>query len=218
MKEFLGIFCAGALGKEVYDIALRVNRAEQLWENIVFVDDVYTGEFYYNARVYGLEHFEGCKEKIEFIIANGTPNYREKIYKRLQANGFSLTNLLDTTGIMSPTSKLGKGIIMMAHTSVSSDVEIEDNVLIQSNIRVAHDIKIGAHSVLSANSSFGGHVHIGGKVFVGMGAVIKEGLDIKDDTIIGMGAVVLKDVNAGSIVVGNPACYLRENLGGRVFG
>ena len=36
---YLGIYGAGNLGKELYDIALRVNSYENRWEKIIFIDD-----------------------------------------------------------------------------------------------------------------------------------------------------------------------------------
>jgi maltose O-acetyltransferase len=48
-------------------------------------------------------------------------------------------------------------------------------------------------------------VKIGTNVWVGGGAKILPGITIGDDAIIGAGAVVTRDVAAGTCVVGNPA-------------
>ena len=48
-------------------------------------------------------------------------------------------------------------------------------------------------------------------------AIIRNGIKIGEDSIIGMGAVVLKDVEANSVMVGNPARFLRENVDKKVF-
>ena len=217
MRKILGIFCAGNLGKELYDIAERVNRVENNWEKIIFVDDTYMEKSYYGVEVYRLSSFQNRRMEIEFIIANGTPANRKKIYDRLVAAGFCLTNLIDPTAIVSPTSKISAGLIVMAHSSISSDVQGEENILIQANIRVAHDIKIGRHSVLSSSAGIGGHVIIGSQNFIGIGAAVKENIRLGKNVVIGMGAVVVKDVDDNFVLAGNPAKVIRKNIDGKIF-
>jgi maltose O-acetyltransferase len=52
---------------------------------------------------------------------------------------------------------------------------------------------------------FGQPVRIGRGVWIGGGAIILPGRTIGDDSVIGAGSVVTRDVPAGSTVVGNPA-------------
>jgi Serine acetyltransferase len=54
-------------------------------------------------------------------------------------------------------------------------------------------------------------------VFLGSGSIIKNGINIGKDSIIGMGAVVLEDVEANSVMAGNPAKLIRTNIDKRVF-
>ncbi len=53
-------------------------------------------------------------------------------------------------------------------------------------------------------------VRIGKNVWIGGGATILPGVTIGDNSIVGAGAVVTKDVEADTIVVGNPARPLRK--------
>lgn len=46
---------------------------------------------------------------------------------------------------------------------------------------------------------------IGNNVFIGVNAVVLPGVHIGDFSIIGAGAVVTKDIPAGSVAAGNPA-------------
>ena len=52
---------------------------------------------------------------------------------------------------------------------------------------------------------FGRPVTIGVNVWIGGGAIILPGITIGDDSIVGAGSVVTRDVAAGATVVGNPA-------------
>ena len=53
-------------------------------------------------------------------------------------------------------------------------------------------------------------IHIGKKVWIGANATILPGVHIGDNSIIGAGSVVTKDIPANVIAVGNPCRVLRE--------
>jgi acetyltransferase-like isoleucine patch superfamily enzyme len=48
-------------------------------------------------------------------------------------------------------------------------------------------------------------VRIGRNCYIGCGSMIRQQQVIGEQSLVGMGAVVVKDVPAGAIVVGNPA-------------
>ncbi|HYG33709.1 MAG TPA: hypothetical protein VEC99_02930, partial [Clostridia bacterium] len=50
-----------------------------------------------------------------------------------------------------------------------------------------------------------GFVQLGRSCYVGAGAMIRQRLQIGDGALVGIGAVVLRDVPAEMTVVGNPA-------------
>ena len=53
-------------------------------------------------------------------------------------------------------------------------------------------------------------IAIGRRVWIGGGTIVLPGVTIGDDTVIGAGSVVTRDVPAGVIAVGNPCRVLRE--------
>ena len=53
-------------------------------------------------------------------------------------------------------------------------------------------------------------VHIGNNVWIGANTIIVPGVTIGDDTVIGAGSVVTKDIPSHVVAVGNPCRVLRE--------
>ena len=53
-------------------------------------------------------------------------------------------------------------------------------------------------------------VHIGKNVWIGANAVVLPGVTIGDNSVIGAGSVVTKDIPANVVAVGNPCRVLRE--------
>jgi exopolysaccharide acyltransferase PssR len=62
------------------------------------------------------------------------------------------------------------------------------------------------------------HTRIGENCFIGAGSIVMPGVQIGDDSIVAAGAVVTKDVPSGSIVAGNPATVVRQDIDVMAYG
>jgi UDP-3-O-[3-hydroxymyristoyl] glucosamine N-acyltransferase len=85
------------------------------------------------------------------------------------------------------------------------DTTIGAYVKIDNLVHVAHNVTIGDNSLLIAHAMIGGSVSIGRDVWCAPAASLKNKLVIGDGALIGLGAVVVKSVESGATVVGNPA-------------
>ncbi|MES2441446.1 MAG: DapH/DapD/GlmU-related protein [Pseudomonadota bacterium] len=87
---------------------------------------------------------------------------------------------------------------------------IEDGCQIDNLIHIAHNAHIGAGSLIIAGAEISGSVILGKRVWVGPNACIKNGLEIGDDCLIGIGATVIRSSEANAILAGNPAKKLGD--------
>ena len=53
-------------------------------------------------------------------------------------------------------------------------------------------------------------IHIGNKVWIGANSVVLPGVTIGDNSVIGAGSIVTRDIPANVVAVGNPCRVLRE--------
>ena len=89
-------------------------------------------------------------------------------------------------------------------------VTIGDNTLIGPNVGIYN-----ANHVLDAEERVAGglipnDIHIGRRVWIGGNAILLPGVTIGDDTVIGAGSVVTRDIPSGVVAAGNPCRVLRE--------
>lgn len=92
-------------------------------------------------------------------------------------------------------------------------LKIGNNVSIATNVRIlGHDrIDIVLSGLFGKQySKFYDCVEIGNNVFIGSDVVICPGVKIEDNTIVGAGAVVTKDLPSGKIWGGIPARYIGD--------
>jgi len=106
--------------------------------------------------------------------------------------------------------------IQSAHIAVT---ERNKKVIIGEDCMLAEEIIIrtgDSHPIYDANTNqlinHGKDVIIKNKVWVGTRSQILKGVEIDDHAIVGAGSVVTQSVKARSIVAGNPAKLIKENI------
>ncbi|MGN0522037.1 MAG: sugar O-acetyltransferase [Eubacterium sp.] len=107
---------------------------------------------------------------------------------------------------------IGSGVYANFSLTLVDDghIYIGDNVMIGPNVTIA----TAGHPVLpelrKTALQFNVDVHIRNNVWIGAGAVILPGVTIGDNSVIGAGSIVTKDIPENVVAVGNPCRILRE--------
>ena len=90
------------------------------------------------------------------------------------------------------------------------DVYIGNQVMIGPNVTICTT----GHPVYPLYREMGAHyslpIHIGNKVWIGANSVVLPGVTIGDNSVIGAGSIVTRDIPANVVAVGNPCRVLRE--------
>lgn len=87
---------------------------------------------------------------------------------------------------------------------------LHKNVKVDNLVHIAHGVVIDENSLIIAHAMIGGSTEIGKNVWVSPGALIINKLKVEDNSLIGMGAVVVRKVDKNTVVAGNPAKYLKN--------
>lgn len=91
-----------------------------------------------------------------------------------------------------------------------TDIYVGDSVLFGPNVTVSagtHPV----HPVLrSKQAQYNLSIVIGNNVWIGANSVLLPGVHIGDNTVIGAGSVVTKDIPANVVAVGSPCRVMRE--------
>jgi len=92
-------------------------------------------------------------------------------------------------------------------------IEIGENCMLSYDIEIRNT---DSHKIYDKNTNErineGSSINIGNHVWLGMRAVILKGVNIGHNSIVAAGSIVTKDVKANTIVSGNPAKQIKENV------
>ena len=107
---------------------------------------------------------------------------------------------------------LGKNVYFNFNATMVDDthIYIGDYTMLGPNVVIA----TAGHPILpelrEKALQFNLPVHIGKNCWLGAGVIVLPGVTIGDNTVIGAGSVVTKDIPANVVAVGNPCRVLRE--------
>lgn len=195
------IFGASGHGKVIYDIILKRND----FEVDCFVDDNPKGEIFCGVPLFHSSEVDLANKDI--IIAIGNNSIREKLSNSLSMSNF--ITAIHPSSVLSNSTKIGKGTVIMANSSINFDAKIGEHCILNTNCVIEHDCKIGDYVHISPNASLSGNVTVGKGTHIGIGASVIQGISIGSNVIIGAGAVIIRDVPDNTTVVGNPGRIIK---------
>lgn len=206
------IYGADGFGREVLHL---IRRLKHIAEDIVFVDDDPTKQGGSIAGVKIISFQEAFIEGRDFVIAVADSFIREKLAAKVTLSGRKFRNVIAASAIVSDEAIIGEGLILCENTIITANALIGKHFHANIYSYVAHDCVIGDYVTFGPRVSCNGRILVGSGAYIGTSAVIKQGrhhqpLSIGKNSIVGMGAVVTKDVAEGMTVIGNPARALES--------
>lgn len=214
----LAIYGAGGLGREVLELAIAIEKKTPRWSEIVFIDDRDLGAVR-GKRVLSFDSLRNEFQSglVEIVIAVGEPFTRKRLREIVKEAGYSMAVLVHPAAQVAADCTLKEGVVVHYNSFVSSGSVIGENSYLQPSCVVGHDVRIGRDCVISTFDVIAGDCLIGDQTYIGLSSAIKEQTRIGQGTIIGMGSVVMKNIENNTVTMGNPAKAIRHNDEHKVF-
>jgi sugar O-acyltransferase (sialic acid O-acetyltransferase NeuD family) len=215
-KSIYAIYGASGFGREVMPLARAQLRRQGQRAELVFIDDAPAAREANGHRVLTYDEFlaaEADERYAAVAIANSA--IRQRLSGKLAADGVQIFDVWADNAVVLEDVAIGAGAIICHFTLFSANIRIGKSFHANIYSYVEHDCSIGDYVTFAPAVKCNGNVRIEDHAYIGAGAVIKQGrpgqpLVIGAGAVVGMGAVVTKDVAPGTTVVGNPARVMNK--------
>jgi len=103
------------------------------------------------------------------------------------------------------SAQVGYGVQIAQQVAGSVNLVIDNFAMVSAGCTLGHEAVLGRACALNPGANISGGVNVGKGALIGTGAQILQYIKLEDESVVGAGAVVTKDVGAGLIVIGVPA-------------
>lgn len=151
--------------------------------------------------------FKDCAD-VKFVFAM----YREDLIRERVALRDSYNIPLERflsfahpTAYIAKSAKIGLGNIILANCVINTNAVLGNRNIINPGSFITHDTIVGDNNYMAAHTCIGSGLRIGNGNFFGLNCTLKNLITIGNYNIIGMAANVVKNVQDGNVLAGNPA-------------
>lgn len=190
----------GSIGFKKHNGKNNIHPTVVIGQNVTIEDDVEICEntiIEHNAIINsGTRIGKNCLIRSGATIGGQGYNYLDDGDLRLKIPDLGGVIIKDNVEIGANTC-VAKGIV--------GDTLLEDDVKVDNLVHIAHDCIISKRALIIAGATLCGYVEIGENARVSPNACIKQRVKVGKNSVVGLGAVLLKNVKDNTTVFGNPA-------------
>ena len=204
----LYIIGAGGFGREVAWLVERINEKTPTWDLQGFIDDNESihGKVEDDYKVLGGCDYLGKQpEDIWCVCAVGSARVRKQIIENVSSyKNVHFATLIDPSVMYSNRVVIGEGSIVGAGTILTVDIPIGKHEIINLDCTVGHDVVLDDFITVYPSVNISGNVTVGNGSELGTGTQIIQGKNICANSIVGAGALVVKNIEDAGTYVGVP--------------
>ena len=210
----VGGYCANLIDV-MHDINEAAGREE--YTPLGFLDDdpKKIGTWYHGCEV--LAPLSAARRFPEALFVNGIGSAENASRKRdiIGQTGLPperFITLIHPSSYLARSARVGRGTVVAQNCVIMAGASIGDHVKMLPSATISYGSSVGDYSTVSSGVITLSDVQVGSSCYLGANVTIRERVCVGDGCILGMGAVVIRDVADHSVVVGNPARWLRSTL------
>ena len=118
---------------------------------------------------------------------------RAQKYFKAKEMGYELATYVSSRCTFLTDKPVGDNCFILEDNTIQPFVEIGNNVTLWSGNHIGHDSVIEDHCFLASHIVVSGNVRIDQYCFIGVNATLRNSITIARETLVGAGAIIMKD-------------------------
>jgi len=144
------------------------------------------------------------------FVPIGDNMLRCSLLERIRLSGYLTPSFIHHSVMMDSSVLIEHPVYMLPGTKIMPFTKLGRDVMISMGVNVAHHVEVKRGCFFSQGSNIGASIIIEDLAYVGIGATLMTGVRrIGRDSLVGAGAVVVRDVPDHAVVAGVPAKVLK---------
>jgi len=126
---------------------------------------------------------------------------RANVYAQCKARGYELISYISSKATHWGGLEVGDNTFIFEDNTIQPFAKIGSNVVIWSGNHIGHHVVIGDHCFVTSHVVVSGGVVVGEYCFLGVNATIRDHITIAPSTVVGAGALVMKDTDREDVYI-----------------
>jgi sugar O-acyltransferase (sialic acid O-acetyltransferase NeuD family) len=132
-------------------------------------------------------------------------------YEEMKAAGYQLVSYVSSRCTYWSEAPPGDNCFILEDNTIQPFVKIGSNVTLWSGNHIGHDAVIEDHCFITSHVVVSGHVRIRSYCFVGVNATLRNSIELAPATLVGAGAVIMKDTREKGVYLPQRAELFAKN-------
>lgn len=199
------VYGAGGHGRVVADAA-----AASGFEVLGFIDDGMAEGTIRDGRMVLGKDVLAVSIAPAVALGIGDNRVRRSLALRLKAHALRLATVIHPRAVVSAHATVGEGAVVLANAVVGTGAVIGSGAIANTGSIVEHDAFVGDFSHVAPHATLCGAARVGAGALAGANSTILIGRSLGDHSILGAGAVLVRDIPEACVAAGMPAVVVRS--------
>jgi sugar O-acyltransferase (sialic acid O-acetyltransferase NeuD family) len=151
---------------------------------------------------------------LHLVLAIGDNSTRSRVWQRLsRAVPTELfPAIVHPSASVASSVELGPASVVLQAAVIGAGSRVSEGCLVNTRASLDHEGTLHPFASMAPGAVTGGRVEIGARAALCIGACVKHGVSIGEDTVVGAASYVHADLPAGVVAYGVPARVVRSRV------
>jgi acetyltransferase EpsM len=143
------------------------------------------------------------------LLSVGKMRERAELLETFEIPDSKMTTLVHPTALLGAGVTVGSGSVIASYVTCQPGSRVGKNSIVRAGANLGHDAIVGDFVDIGPNVTLCGYASVFKGAHIAPNAVVKDRTIVNEFSVLGAGSVALRDMEPGSLWMGNPGRRVR---------